>query len=361
MTNLMCGELRSRRVRRLQPDRKLLIPALTQILEDSKPEAAITAMSEIADIGEQAVPGLVEALLNKQARHWATVVLGEIGPKAASAVPALEKLVADEDPEVRMQALIALGQIGSAAEPAVPAIIAALKDDEPAVRYGAEFALGKLRATEAAGDLEKLTTSTDPTLKLVATWAIARIHPDDATAVRQAMEVIADGIRSDDPQLSRIAAKALAEVDASSQAITPAIRAALDEMDPTVIEHVMEALATVGAKAVPVLTAAMKDAKTRGAAIRAFGAHRSGCYACCCRSGRGAWRQGSADRQRRGADAGSDWARRRQGRAGTYSATCQAGPRRALRVGVGAGAHRSRGQERRARPAETGQRQRGDG
>ena len=170
-----------------------------------------------------------------------------------------------------MQALIALGQIGSAAEPAVPAIIAAIKDDEPAVRYGAEFALGKLRATEAAGDLEKLTTSTDPTLKLVATWAIARIHPDDATAVHQAMEVIADGIRSDDPQLSRIAAQALAEVDASSQAITPAIRAALDEMDPTVIEHVIEALATVGAKAVPVLTAAMKDAKTRGAAIRALG------------------------------------------------------------------------------------------
>ena len=64
-------------LRRLQPDRKLLIPALTQILEDSKPEAAITAMSEIADIGEQAVPGLVEALLNKQAHvtgqpsYWA--------------------------------------------------------------------------------------------------------------------------------------------------------------------------------------------------------------------------------------------------------------------------------------------------
>ena len=324
-------------MRRLQPDRKLLIPALTQILEDSKPEAAITAMSEIADIGEQAVPGLVEALLNKQARHWATVVLGEIGPKAASAVPALEKLVADEDPEVRMQALIALGQIGSAAEPAVPAIIAALKDDEPAVRYGAEFALGKLRATEAAGDLEKLTTSTDPTLKLVATWAIARIHPDDATAVRQAMEVIADGIRSDDPQLSRIAAQALAEVDASSQAITPAIRAVLDEMDPTVIEHVMEALATVGAKAVPVLTAAMKDAKMRGAAIRASG--RIGQAATPAVADLAAALgdkdpQIASDAALTLAAIGPDAAKAVPA---LYSATCQAGPRRALRVGVGAG------------------------
>ena len=79
-------------------------------------------------------------------------------------------------------------------------------------------------------------------------WAVARIHPDDPAAVRNAMEAIAEAIRSEDPQLSRTAARALAEIDGTGASLTPAIKAALDEMDPTVIEHVIEALAMVGAE-----------------------------------------------------------------------------------------------------------------
>ncbi len=62
----------------------------------------------------------------------------------------------------------------------------------------------------------------------------------------------------------------MAEIEMSPEAITPAVQAALDEMDPTVIEHVMEALAAVGPKAVPVLTNALKNDKTRRAAIIAL-------------------------------------------------------------------------------------------
>jgi HEAT repeat protein len=183
----------------------------------------------------------------------------------------LAKLVKDEEPEVRMQALIALGQIGPPAKSAVPEMIDALADSEPAVRYGAAFALGKLRAQEAADALGNLTKSDDATLKLIALWAVARIHPDDPVAIRNAMEAIAAAIRSEDPQLSRTAARALAEIDGSSASLTPAIKAALDEMDPTVIEHIMEALSDVGGEAVPVLTAALDDEKARGAAVRALG------------------------------------------------------------------------------------------
>ncbi len=259
-------------LRRLKPDPKLIIPSLLQVIHDAQPDVAMSAMAALADMGETAVPALTDALSDKSSRHWAAVVLAEIGPKAAAAAPALAELVKDPEPEVRMQALIALGQIGgTGAKSAVPAIIDALQDSEPAVRYGAAFALGKLRAQEAADALDKLTKSDDATLKLVAVWAMARIHPDDPAAVRSAMEAIAEAIRSEDPQLSRTAARALSELDGSGTSLTPAIKAALDEMDPTVIEHVMEALAKVGPEAVPVLTVALTDAKTCAAAVRALG------------------------------------------------------------------------------------------
>jgi HEAT repeat protein len=259
-------------LQRLKPDPKLIIPTLLQVMHDAQPDVAMSAMAALSDMGEAAVPALVDSLSNKASRHWAAVVLAEMGPKAAPAATALANLVKDPEPEVRMQALIALGQIGgTAVKPAIPAIIEALQDSEPAVRYGAAFALGKLRAQEAADALDKLTKSDDATLKLISVWAVARIHPDDAVAIRNAMEAIAEAIRSEDPQLSRTAARALAEIDGSGSSLTPAIKAALDELDPTVIEHVMEALAMVGAEAVPVLTAALTDEKARGSAVRALG------------------------------------------------------------------------------------------
>ncbi|MBI2823842.1 MAG: HEAT repeat domain-containing protein [Planctomycetia bacterium] len=256
---------------RAKPDPKVLIPLLLSVVEDSQPEVAMPAMAALADMGEQAVVPLVASMKDRKARYWAALVLAELGPKAKAAVPALQKLTDDAEPEVRMQALITLGQIGPAAASAVPAMTKALEAPEPAVRYGAAFALGKLKAQDAAPALEALVDSKDPTLQLVASWAIARINPKNPMAVARAIDAITDSIRSDDPQLSRTAARALAELDVPAETIEPAIRAALDEMDPTVLEHVMDALAAVGEKAVPVLVAGLKDPKQRDPAIRALG------------------------------------------------------------------------------------------
>ncbi|HEY2837542.1 MAG TPA: HEAT repeat domain-containing protein, partial [Pirellulales bacterium] len=226
------------------------------------------AMGALADIGEAAVPALIEATKDPKARHWATVVLSEIGPKASAAVDALTKIAADPEPEVRLQALIALGQIGDPAKPAIPVIQKALAADELGIRYGAAFALGKLRAEEASADLQKLVDTKDPMMHLIAAWALARIHPNDVSAIRRAVDAIVKGLESDNAQLSRTAARALAEANFSPDAMTPAIRAALEELDPTVIEHVLLTLAELGDRAVPVLISAVKEPKMRDAAIR---------------------------------------------------------------------------------------------
>jgi len=57
----------------------------------------------LASIGAESVPVLVEHLTHQRAeiRRWAATVLGEIGPDANDAIPALMHASSDEDPGVR--------------------------------------------------------------------------------------------------------------------------------------------------------------------------------------------------------------------------------------------------------------------
>jgi len=95
---------------------------------------------------EQQVERLIRELQDTDSdiRSIAAVTLGEIGPEAKDAVPALIQLLQDQDAEgfVRGNAARALGEIGSGAVDAVPALKQALQDRE--VRGDAARALGKI-------------------------------------------------------------------------------------------------------------------------------------------------------------------------------------------------------------------------
>ncbi|MEE3219587.1 MAG: HEAT repeat domain-containing protein, partial [Planctomycetota bacterium] len=68
---------------------------------------------------------------DKQVRRRAAYALGQMGPAAAGAVPALTTAADDRNIEVGWYALQALGRIGPAAAAAVPEIIRILKTAEP--------------------------------------------------------------------------------------------------------------------------------------------------------------------------------------------------------------------------------------
>jgi HEAT repeat protein len=77
--------------------------------------------------------------------------LGQIGPNAVGAVPALADALKDPDEDVRFHAAEALGKIGPNAAGAVPALADALnKDRAIAVRQSAAYALGKIGPDAAA-------------------------------------------------------------------------------------------------------------------------------------------------------------------------------------------------------------------
>jgi HEAT repeat protein len=81
-------------------------------------------------------------------RTQAATSLGQIGPGAKEAVPALIKALKDKYYTVRQFAAQALGEIGPEAEAAIPQLTAALKDPAEEVSDAAEDALEKIKGKE---------------------------------------------------------------------------------------------------------------------------------------------------------------------------------------------------------------------
>lgn len=124
-------------VARVAPTAPVVSATLVDAVAESNAliyQAAVAALVDIGLSGREAigddVAGLVSALRapDTARRLSAARGLGELGPYARSAVPALTEIVADRqnDIELRAAAATALGEVGPAAEPALPALIDAL-------------------------------------------------------------------------------------------------------------------------------------------------------------------------------------------------------------------------------------------
>jgi HEAT repeat protein len=91
--------------------------------------------------------------------------LGEIGPIASAAVPALADALKDPVDGVRERAAVALGQIGPAAKDAIPALVAALKDDNPEVQQAATEALERIGSADREDSPDSGSNERDETGK----------------------------------------------------------------------------------------------------------------------------------------------------------------------------------------------------
>src|SRR3972149_5252632 len=126
----------------IRPGPKVMIPLFTKLMEDSDPGVQMRILDAIAEAGEAAVPGLIEALKNDKTAYWACIVLREIGPAAKDAAPALAEKLKDQRPEIRREAVLALGAMNEAAIPLLPKIAATLSDEH--ARTAATFVLGQI-------------------------------------------------------------------------------------------------------------------------------------------------------------------------------------------------------------------------
>jgi serine/threonine protein kinase len=238
---------------------KARIDALVKALES--PEAATRwgaarALGESGPVAREASPALIAALHDPD--FWvgeaAAVALRKItgeteaprerrnrGPREAPSVaPALQSLIDRmRDPASRWMATVALGEMGSEARAAVPHLIEALDDADAQVRWDAAKTLGKIGP--AAGS---------------AVPALAALVNDPGDAL-----------------VRRHAVTALGQIGKNAKGAVPSLIHVLREPSTDLHLKAAEALVRIGVAAVPALIEAMKDTD-QACRVRAAGTLR---------------------------------------------------------------------------------------
>ena len=237
---------------------KPAVPAVVALL-DRKGTGIVFRVSDVlCGIGEPAVTELAQALAHEHptVRNRAALILRNLGIKAAPAVPALVQRLNDDVDSVARSASVALGKIG---DPAVPQLLQALKHPRPNVRKGAAGALGLM---ESPLDSETIVR------------ALAAASADPIGEVRHAVGMTLGryGQRSSVPILMEILRDDLTEWPAEaaelldrlgeSDTVLRALREDLDSGTVRDRRNAASALSALGAQAVPLLTAALRDDAT---------------------------------------------------------------------------------------------------
>jgi HEAT repeat protein/tRNA A-37 threonylcarbamoyl transferase component Bud32 len=168
--------------RRRGPDEPTATPpAVTRLLKAIQDPAsrwmAVVALGQMGPSAHEAIPALIEALEDAEcAVRWdAAKALGKMGAVAARAVPALTAVLHEEDDAISRQHVVAaLGAIGPAARSAVPALISSLKGDGHHLGEQAGEALARIGAPAIPALIEAMKDD-DPEVRLNAANTLTRI------------------------------------------------------------------------------------------------------------------------------------------------------------------------------------------
>ena len=214
---------------------------LAHTLKSDRERAAMRAAYELAALGEEAVPHVLEMLADESemTRRHAAYALSAIGEPA---VAALKEMLSHADPVARAGAAETLGDIGRVADSALPALIAAMNDPGDEVRRCAADALGTVCGT-ATADSESAPTAVEsaPTAVKSAPTAVAAL-------------IVA--LTDEEVNVRRMATFSLARLSASAGEAVAALESVLDDENRYVRGDALHALERIG-------TPAAKDALIR--------------------------------------------------------------------------------------------------
>jgi HEAT repeat protein len=126
------------------------------------------------------MPKLLKQLKSRKAdtRTAALMALGELGPKAEAAIPALAGILPGVEEEERLLATLALGKIGKASLPAVEKL---LDHEDETVRFYAVWTLsiiGKDAQALTPRLLRMFAKDEDEEVRVKSAYALARVAPD---------------------------------------------------------------------------------------------------------------------------------------------------------------------------------------
>jgi HEAT repeat protein len=181
-------------------------------------------------------------------RRQAAVALVKHSGDPAEGVPVLVELLADKEWKLRQQAVVALGELGEKAATAVPALHKVLTDDkETEVRAAAAEALGRVgkAAGDAKMDLQEAARDKDMDLRLRAAGALLRL----GLGGKDEMAVVIGALTGDNFKWRRTAIVQLAGLtpETAKEAL-PALREVMQDPNPLLRREAYYALARLERK-----------------------------------------------------------------------------------------------------------------
>jgi HEAT repeat protein len=257
----------------IKPDPAVTLPLFAQVMDDARPDVALSVVQALAEQGAEVVPVMIKALADEDARYWAILVLAEIGPDAKSAVPELSKLLdtVKGEPEVRREIVLAMGSIQS--PESIATLIQALDDQDPGIVTAAMFALGQMGADakSATSALTKGMSAEDPFQRVVSAWAVAAANPGDEATLKTVVPVLVQGMVSKQKASRMAAAEAIAEIHPPKEILLPEIDKVRAAATPEMIADASAAIVAVGKDFVPLLVEGLEDPERRVRVARMLG------------------------------------------------------------------------------------------
>ncbi len=230
------------------PSAKEAVSLIVDANVDANEWESRTGLAQILrDIGPAVVPELVAALGDPSAhrRLVATWALGDYGPGAKDAVPALLKATRDRDKKCREAAFIALGRVGGDVDgkltallqsladahgdgssaidkliligkPALPVLRQGLHDKNAAVRHGALRALGafSLDAPEVVPEVIPLLQDPDDAVRWVSVSLLHRYARHSKVALPALHQLVRDEKKQN---VRKAAEAAIAAIESQGQ------------------------------------------------------------------------------------------------------------------------------------------------
>ena len=225
---------------------------------DGKQQTIVHAAFALSRIGPEAIQPLIKALSldDVSKRGGAAMALGDMGPAAHEAIPALIENLGNQDPEVQRTVAEALAQIGPET---VKPLTEALGSNDAKSRQGAALALAGLgkAAKEAGPKLADVTEKeTDAGARLAELGALSRVGVEASRSV----PLLVEALKSGDEPSRHAAVNGLALVRPAQPAVQ-ALQALLSDSDPALRQRAAHTLSRLGSQAAPATAALIACAK----------------------------------------------------------------------------------------------------
>jgi len=243
---------------------KAAIALLLQALQENDERVSWSASEKLAAFDREgdAIGRLVALLDDKSVRvraGAARALWSGYGAKAAPAVAALSRCVAETEPDLKEYAILALGDIGPGAKAAVPALKKALGDEDQGARVNAASALWRIdgQPDDVVPVFAAVLENGDDSQRYEAAEQLQAMGPWAAAAVPALIKALKDKEWCNRCQV----AEALGEVGPQAAAAIPALTKVLqNDEDTTARSNAAEALGKIGApEGIPVLIAALES------------------------------------------------------------------------------------------------------